>query len=63
LARQKLKASGKYADYPQHVGVRLSTIHLRADIFHQLKDGMKGIEGSIAVLFTKHDLGSILDLR
>ena len=60
---KKLKASGKYADYPQHVGVHSYPTYTfeNADIFHQLKRWHENkIEGSIAVLYTKHDLGSDL---
>ncbi len=60
---KKLKASGPYAGYPQHVGIHDYPTHTfeNADIFHQLKRWHENkIEGAIAVLYTKHDLGADL---
>ncbi len=62
-AEKNLKAKGKYADYPQHVGIQAypTSTFENADIFHQLKRWHENkIEGSIAVLYTKHELGADL---
>ncbi|MEP6645970.1 MAG: ATP-dependent DNA helicase [Saprospiraceae bacterium] len=62
-ATKILKADGVYKDYPQHVGIHdYSTASFEnADIFHKLKRWYQNkIEGSIAVLYTKHDLGADL---
>ncbi len=60
---KKLRASGKFADLQQHACIYSypNVAYENADIFHQLKRWHENnIEGSIAVLYTKHDLGSDL---
>ncbi len=60
---KKLVASGKFADLPQHACIHSypTVTYENADIFHQLKRWHENdIEGSVAVLYTKHDLGADL---
>ncbi|MEO5905759.1 MAG: ATP-dependent DNA helicase [Saprospiraceae bacterium] len=60
---KQLKASGPYAERNQHACIHSypSIAFENADIFHQLKRWHETkIEGSIAVLYTKHEIGADL---
>ncbi|MGB4850392.1 MAG: ATP-dependent DNA helicase [Saprospiraceae bacterium] len=60
---KKLKASGPFAAFPQQVSIHTypTVAFENADIFHQMKRWhATQTDGSVAVLYTKHDLGTDL---
>lgn len=60
---KKLQAAGKAADHPQRTCIHAypTTAFENADIFHRLRQWHEQkTEGSVAVLYTKHDLGTDL---